>query len=48
MEGVIGAEEGAQLAACFFRLRPAVGGEFDAVVGDCLVDFSVFWEVVSG
>lgn len=42
MQGVIGTKEGAELQACGFGLLPSVGGEFDAVVGDGLVDFAVF------
>jgi hypothetical protein len=47
VKGVVGAEEGAQAMACLTGLRPAFCGEFYAVVGDGLVDVSVFWRSVS-
>lgn len=43
MEGVVWFEEGAELAPCFVGLVPAIVGEFDAVVGDVLVDITVFY-----
>jgi hypothetical protein len=43
VQGVVWFEEGAQLAPCFVGLVPAVVGEFDAVVGDVLVDVAVFY-----
>ena len=44
MEGVVWFEEGPQSAASVVGLGPAFRGEFDAVVGDGLVDVAVFWE----
>lgn len=43
MQGVVWFEEGAELAPCFVGLVPAIGGQFDAVVGDVLVDITVFY-----
>lgn len=43
MEGVFWFEEGAELAPSFVGLVPAIVGEFDAVVGDVLVDITVFY-----
>ena len=43
VEGVFWFEEGAELAPCFVGLVPAIVGEFDAVVGDVLVDITVFY-----
>ena len=43
VEGVGGVEEGAEAVAGGEGLGPAFGGEFDAVVRGCLVDFAVFW-----
>jgi hypothetical protein len=43
VEGVFWLEEGAELAPCFVGLVPAIVGEFDAVVGDVLVDITVFY-----
>ncbi len=42
VEGVGGAEEGAQFVPCGEGLCPSFRGEFDSVVGGCLVDFTVF------
>ena len=42
MQGVVCAQEGAETAAGFVGLYPAVGGEFYTMVGDSLVDLSVF------
>ena len=43
MEGVGGAEQGAEFATGGVGLGPAFGGELDAVVRDGLVDVAVFW-----
>ncbi len=43
VEGVGGAEEGAEFGACGEGLGPSFWGELDAVVGGGLVDFAVFW-----
>ena len=43
VEGVGGAEEGAEFATCFVGLGPAICGEFDAVVWYGLVDVAVLW-----
>ena len=40
---VVGAEELAKALASFVGLGPAFGRELDSVVGDALVDFSIFW-----
>jgi hypothetical protein len=43
VEGIVWFEEGAEAAPGFVGLRAAVGGEFDAVVGDVLVDIAIPW-----
>lgn len=43
VEGVGGAQEGAEFAPGGVGLRTAFWGELDAVVGDGLVDVAVFW-----
>ena len=48
MEGVGGAEEGAEFATCFVGLGPAICGEFYAVVWDGLVDVAVLWICQAG
>lgn len=42
VEGVVGAKEGAQSSPSFVGLSPAVLSELYSVVGDGLVDVSVF------
>lgn len=44
MEGVGGAQEGAEFEAGGVGLGAAFVREGDAVVGGGLVDFTVFWE----
>lgn len=43
MEGVVWFEEGAEPAPSFVGLVPAIVGEFDTVIGDVLVDITVFY-----
>lgn len=42
MQRVVGVQEGAQTSAGIVGLGPTFGGQLDAVVGDRLVDGSVF------
>jgi len=44
VEGVVWFKKGPQTATRILGLGPAFGGEFDAVVGDGLVDVAVFWD----
>lgn len=41
VEGVVGTEEGTEAATGLVGLGPAILGEFDSVIGDALVDFTV-------
>ena len=43
VEGIIGPQEGAELAPCFGGLSPSFWCEFYSMIGRSLVDFSVFW-----
>jgi hypothetical protein len=42
VKGIICAEEGAQTSASLVGLCPAILGELYTMVGNCLVDISVF------